>query len=103
MHKIWSKTAIWKNEKVKQSIERLYVVSRNKKTNQPFWPCRDAQQPKPWMQYVNPYKLLYNFCDQRLSFEFKMKKKALKVQGKMTFYFTKDWHSVMTDNKIQSK
>jgi hypothetical protein len=31
MHKIWSKTAIWKNEKVKQSIERSYVVSRNKK------------------------------------------------------------------------
>jgi hypothetical protein len=31
MHTRWSKTAIWKNEKVKQSIERSYVVSRNKK------------------------------------------------------------------------
>ena len=31
MHKRWSKTAIRKNEKVKQSIERSYVVSRNKK------------------------------------------------------------------------
>jgi len=32
------------------------------------------------MQHVNPDKLLHNFCDQRLSFEFKMKTKALKVQ-----------------------
>ena len=31
MHKRWSKTSIWKNEKVKQSIGRSYVVSRNKK------------------------------------------------------------------------
>jgi hypothetical protein len=31
------------------------------------------------------------------------KKKALKVKGKMTFYFTKDSLSVMTDNKIESK
>jgi hypothetical protein len=46
-------------------------------------------------KHVNPDKLLHNFCDQRLSFELKMKKKALKVQGKMTFYFTKDSLSVI--------
>ena len=88
MHKRWSKTAIWKNEKVKQSIERSYVVSRNKK-NQPFWPCRDAQQPKPWMQHVNPDKLLYNLCDQILSFEFKMKTKGIKNPRKDDLLFHK--------------
>ena len=53
------------------------------------------------MQHVNPDKFLHNFCGQRLSFEFKMKQKAIQVQGKKTFYFTKKLLSVRTDNKYQ--
>ena len=41
------------------------------------------------MQHVNPDKLLYNFCDQRLSFEFKMKKKGIKSPRKDDLLFHK--------------
>jgi len=105
MHKRWSKTVIWKNGKVKTAVKRSYVVSRNTKKSTFFDHVEMYNNPNLefWMQHVNPDTLLHNFCDQRLSFESKMKQKAIKVQGKMTFYFTKDWLSVMTDNKIQSK
>lgn len=105
MHKRWSKTVIWKNQKVKTAVKRSYIVSRNTPKNQPFLTIEmhNNTNLEFWMQHVNPDKLLHNFCDQRLSFQFKMKQKAIKVQGKMNFCFTKDWLSVMTDNKIQSK
>jgi hypothetical protein len=66
------------------------------------------------MQHVNPDKLLYNFCDQRLFFEFKMKTKGIKSPRKDDLLFSNnqqnwkvllivDWHYINTHNILPVK